>query len=142
MYARVVQDVRAALMLMSALALAVVIGFTRQAWADDEQQDGPIVAISPDGGELHADVAHDEGQADPEPAYWLGIQGQPLDSAVLRTHLQLADEVGVVVEDVVKDSPAEKAGLRRHDVLIDVNGEQISVQREGLIETVKSILNA
>ena len=45
---------------------------------------------------------------------------------MLRTHLQLADDVGVVVDDVVPDSPAEKAGLRKHDVLIEVDGEQIT----------------
>jgi hypothetical protein len=44
----------------------------------------------------------------------------------LRTHLQLAEDVGVLVENVVPESPAAKAGLRQHDVIVAVNGEPIS----------------
>jgi membrane-associated protease RseP (regulator of RpoE activity) len=97
--------------------------------ADDDSQDGRIVDLSADGtgGLGHSGSAPAAAeQAPAEPTYWLGIQGQPLDSAVLRTHLQLADDVGVVVENIVKDSPAAKAGLRVHDILIAVNGEQIT----------------
>ncbi|HYO25462.1 MAG TPA: PDZ domain-containing protein [Lacipirellulaceae bacterium] len=110
---------------------------------DDAHQEGRIVELSPEGdgralGDAARDEARDEQGEDDErqqaeeqqepapPAYWLGIHGQPLDSAVLRTHLQLADGVGVVVEEIVPDSPAEKAGLRRHDILLDVGGEQIA----------------
>src|SRR5262245_58203379 len=69
--------------------------------ADEEGQDGRIVDLSAEGtgGIDHAAAADHQEAA--EPTYWLGIQGQPLDSPVLRTHLQLADDVGVVVENVV-----------------------------------------
>lgn len=111
---------------------------------DDSHEEGRIVELSPDGDGRGLDDAardgtlddrgegpgqQDEGEQEHQepapPAYWLGIHGQPLDSAVLRTHLQLADGVGVVIQEVVPDSPAEKAGLRRHDILLDVGGEQI-----------------
>ena len=100
----------------------------RNAAADEEGQEGRIVDLSAQGADaaLNDPNVENADQAPAEPTYWLGIQGQPLDSPVLRTHLQLADDVGVVVENVMKDSPAEKAGLRNHDVLINVNGEQIT----------------
>lgn len=60
-----------------------------------------------------------------EQAYWIGIRGRSIESAVLRTHLQLAEGMGVVVEEVLADSPAAKAGLRKHDILLRVNGDAI-----------------
>ena len=46
----------------------------------------------------------------------LGRCSLSFESEVLRTHLQLAEDMGVVVEDVIADSPAAKAGLRKHDI--------------------------
>jgi hypothetical protein len=49
----------------------------------------------------------------------------------LRAHLDLPRGVGLLVQHVVKDSPAEKAGIKQHDVLhklddqLLVNGEQL-----------------
>ena len=64
-------------------------------------------------------------QGTEKPTYWLGVRGRSLESAVLRTHLQLAEDMGVVVEEVVPDSPAAKAGLREHDILLRCNGDAI-----------------
>jgi membrane-associated protease RseP (regulator of RpoE activity) len=120
---------QSALALLAVAVLGGMLTYARQATAEDKEE-GRVVSISPHGGDATAEeplapAATDEAR--PQlPTYWLGIQGQPLDSAVLRTHLQLADDVGVVVENVIEHSPAEKAGLRRHDVLIAVNGEQIT----------------
>jgi membrane-associated protease RseP (regulator of RpoE activity) len=123
---------RSAGLLTAAAASVAAFGGGVSALAEDEAQheEGRIVGISPEGdADLNIRhrqdlIADDEAQT--LPAYWLGIQGQPLQSDVLRTHLQLAEGVGIVIEDVVPGSPAEKAGLRRHDVLLNVGGEQIS----------------
>ena len=122
---------RSAFALLTVVALGAAIAYAQQATAEDKEQYGPVVTISPNDGPStldHAESAEATAGDHPhaQPKYWLGLQGAPLDSAVLRTHLQLADGVGIVVENVVKDSPAEKAGLRRHDVLIAVNGEQVT----------------
>jgi hypothetical protein len=120
------------LLIVAVAALAVTFTHARRAAADEEHQDGRIVELSPSGGANHevevADKAEEaaENQAPERPAYWLGLQGGPIDSELLRTHLQLADDVGVVIQNVVPDSPAEKAGLRKHDVLLEVGGQQIS----------------
>ena len=60
-----------------------------------------------------------------KPNYWIGIHGRSIESVVLRTHLQLAEDMGVVVEEVVADSPAAKAGLRKHDIILRANGNAV-----------------
>ena len=49
--------------------------------------------------------------------YYIGVSVVPVDRT-LRSHLKLAKDQGVVVTDVVKDSPAAKAGFLKHDVLL------------------------
>ena len=48
-------------------------------------------------------------------SYWLGVLCMPVDE-LLKTHLKI--EAGVVVEQVVPDSPAAKAGVRENDILL------------------------
>jgi len=48
------------------------------------------------------------------PGYWIGISLRAVDPALLA---QLKIEGGVIVEDVMPDSPAAKAGLKKHDVI-------------------------
>jgi hypothetical protein len=116
-----------ALAILALAATGTMFTYAGRALADEERQEGRIVDLSADGtGGVDRAKLPAEAEEPTAPTFWLGIQGQPLDSGVLRTHLQLADDVGVVVENVMKDSPAEKAGLRQHDVLIAVNGEQIT----------------
>lgn len=54
----------------------------------------------------------------------LGIEWSPVPD-VLREQLDLSDG-GVVVESVVKGSLAAKLGLKRFDVLVDVNGRAVA----------------
>jgi membrane-associated protease RseP (regulator of RpoE activity) len=117
-----------ALLIVAVAALAVTFAHAQQATAEEGHEDGRIVGLSADGAvPLEAKADHEATPQDAaRPAYWLGIQGAPIDSEVLRTHLQLADDVGVVVADVMPNSPAEKAGLRKHDILLEVGGVQIS----------------
>jgi len=99
----------------------VVAGLCAQAHAEDDTQlKGKIVRISPDPEKVAEEETIEE-----EPTYWIGISGRGVESAVLRTQLQLAADMGVVVEQVVADSPAEKAGLRRHDIILRANGKAV-----------------
>ena len=54
---------------------------------------------------------------------WIGLHVNVLPE-VLRTHLKL--EHGVLVEDVFADSPAAKAGLQKNDVLLAVDGNDVT----------------
>jgi len=38
----------------------------------------------------------------------------------------LGNQQGVIIQNVFKDSPAERAGLQRNDVIIDLNGQPVS----------------
>lgn len=49
--------------------------------------------------------------------YWIGIDGTPVDDA-LRSQLELPQGQGLLINQVVDDSPAARAGLKQHDVLI------------------------
>jgi Do/DeqQ family serine protease len=52
---------------------------------------------------------------------WLGVSIQTLDDDLIEA-LGLGSERGVLVSDVLAGSPAATSGLRRNDVIIDVDG--------------------
>ena len=56
---------------------------------------------------------------------WLGVLTKPV-SETLRVHLDVKE--GVVLDYVAPDSPASKAGLRQHDIILTVEGEPIGSQ--------------
>jgi len=55
---------------------------------------------------------------------WLGVMIQDITSA-LKNKLRLKDEKGALVADVTADGPAEKAGLKRGDVIVSFDGKEI-----------------
>lgn len=56
--------------------------------------------------------------------FMLGVFTMPATPA-LRAHLKLEKELGLVVEHILPESAAEKAGLKVHDVLIKAAGEEL-----------------
>jgi hypothetical protein len=56
------------------------------------------------------------------PVTFMGVAVSPA-SQELATHLPLDPGVGLVVETVSKDSPAEKAGLQKNDILTKLNDQ-------------------
>ena len=67
--------------------------------------------------------------------YWIGLQCYAVEDA-LRSQLKLAEGQGVVIESIVPDSPAAKAGLKRHDVLVKAAGKPIG-ELADLVEAVE-----
>ncbi len=55
---------------------------------------------------------------------WLGIQMQPI-TPELAASLGLKDAKGVIVADVVDNSPAEKAGFKQGDIVLALNGKTV-----------------
>ncbi len=60
---------------------------------------------------------------------WLGVMIQPVTEDLAKS-FGLTGEAGALVGDVVKGSPAEKAGIKRGDVILTFNGEKIDTANE------------
>jgi serine protease Do len=60
---------------------------------------------------------------------WLGVAIQPVTPPVARA-MGLKKPGGALVADVTAGSPAEKAGLRRGDIVVAINGEPVDETRE------------
>ncbi|QVL32140.1 PDZ domain-containing protein [Telmatocola sphagniphila] len=57
--------------------------------------------------------------------YYIGVQISTIEE-VLRTQLKVPANEGVVINEVVKDSPAEKIGLKKHDIILSLGKKGIS----------------
>jgi len=55
---------------------------------------------------------------------WLGVEAQPL-TPDLAAALGLAEPIGALVTRVTHGSPADKAGLKRGDVIVEIDGKKI-----------------
>jgi len=55
---------------------------------------------------------------------WLGVSIQPITPDLAR-QFNLKEEYGALVGDVIENSPAEKAGIMRGDVIIEYNGKKV-----------------
>jgi C-terminal processing protease CtpA/Prc len=68
-----------------------------------------------------------EGPAEvgPRPRGTFGVVVRPADDT-LAEQLGLKKDQGLVVERVMPDSPAEKGGIKPHDVLVEVNGKGVT----------------
>ena len=55
---------------------------------------------------------------------WLGVMIQKVTPELAKS-FKLDDESGALVGDVVKDGPAEKAGIKRGDVIVEFDGKDV-----------------
>ncbi|MBC8403263.1 MAG: PDZ domain-containing protein [Candidatus Marinimicrobia bacterium] len=62
---------------------------------------------------------------DVEPSAWLGVQIQSLTDQ-LRLYFGIKHDGGVLVSEVIKDGPAEKAGLKAGDIIMKIDDTNIS----------------
>jgi membrane-associated protease RseP (regulator of RpoE activity) len=62
--------------------------------------------------------------AEQKTEYYIGVSVDPVDDA-LRSQLGLSADQGVVISEVVSASPAEKAGVKKHDVVVEMSGKPI-----------------
>jgi len=60
---------------------------------------------------------------------YLGVQIQELTDG-LRDYFKVKSDAGVLISEVVEDSPAEKAKLKVGDIIVSVNGDGVSTTSE------------
>jgi S1-C subfamily serine protease len=58
---------------------------------------------------------------------WLGIQGLTLTPEIAEAAELPAGQEGVLVVEVIRNTPADQAGLRGGDQILDVNGQQVQL---------------
>lgn len=68
----------------------------------------------------------------------LGVRVE-VPSAVLADQLDLPKGQGLVIEDVTPDSPAAKAGLKSHDILLQFNGKPVPSNPAEFAEALRDI---
>ena len=57
--------------------------------------------------------------------YWIGTSVSPVSDDTAY-QLSLADGEGLLVREVVPESPAEKAGLQKYDILLEIGGQPVA----------------
>jgi serine protease Do len=60
---------------------------------------------------------------------WLGVSIQDL-TPELAEYYGIKDGIGALVGEVFKDDPADKAGIKPKDIIVEVNGNKISDSRD------------
>jgi hypothetical protein len=96
----------------------------------DEPATGRIVPISPGGGAevVLEDATDDAATADSAPAelskHWIGILLGRVSNE-MRAQLDLPEDQGVLVRRVVTDSPADQAGIKQFDIVLNANDKPV-----------------
>ncbi len=70
-----------------------------------------------------------------ERQYWTGLEIQAVDARVAR-YFGLKTVQGVIISDIQRGSPAERAGLRVGDIILSVNGERVD-DEESMLSIVE-----
>jgi serine protease Do len=100
-------------------------------------------------------------ETDDDGGGWLGIGIQELDTKV-RGKLDIDSDIeGILITEIYDDSPAQEAGLEKHDIIVSINGEkgkdlshfvklikakdpgadvEVQVYRDGKMKTVNATL--
>lgn len=97
------------------------------------QHDGnPILLVNVEessvvllAGEVLPHLARRPATVTGRPIAWLGAYGlQPLDAEVAKL-LKLENQAGVVLSDLLPDSPGARAGLQDRDIVVALDGEAL-----------------
>jgi len=96
----------------------VIQASLRAAVQEAQDQQRRIEVMQEPGDENTMVMLGDDG------ASWLGVESQEISSEKAK-ELKLPAERGVLLERIVPDSPAAKAGLKDNDVITEINGQRV-----------------
>ena len=133
-----------------AVEWALMVGFVFSAGAiaqaqQEEQPNDRVIKIgradqeaaNVDGGAVPLNRPTDGAIVQQEiPKYWIGLRGVVIgDDDPLRAHVDLPAHQGLLVHEIVPDSPAAKAGLKKYDILLRANDAELN-EMNNLVELV------
>jgi hypothetical protein len=128
-----------------ALMVGFIFGMGALVQAQDESKsDGDVVQIGKsDKADSSSNLppvgaVDDEESRTAPPKFWIGLLGGaiPADHP-LRSHVDLPENQGLLVADIVPKSPAENAGLKKYDILLKGNGKDLYEMKD-LVDLVMS----
>lgn len=91
--------------------------------ADGDQPEVRIYTVQTDGEAAPVEVVV-QGDSLQVSEYWIGVGCTPAEP-VLRSQLKLGENEGLVVIEVMPDSPAKNVGLQVHDVLVEAGDKKL-----------------
>jgi hypothetical protein len=92
---------------------------------------GAAPAARPRARQMEPPPAPQAGRADAGKPAYLGVTTGPV-SDDLRAHADVPDAVGLVITKIAPGSPADTAGLRLHDILLEFDGRPVASPLEFL----------
>lgn len=114
------------------LALGAVALMLSPTWAVAQRSEAEQLDI-----EIDAPGAPEESSESPAAGkYYLGIVPEEINP-LTRAQLGLDENIGVAVAMVAEQSPAAKAGLKQHDVVVAIDGKPLA-GRAQLLDTVQA----
>jgi hypothetical protein len=106
---------------------------------DGQEQSQRILRIdaAPAGDVLAVRLDDDQQKQEAEfGKYWIGVQINEVSPA-LRAQLNLEENRGVLIGEVLPDSPATKAGVKQYDILLAIGEHKIGTN-EDVLKAVKA----
>jgi len=93
---------------------------------------GKAVLVGPDGvrREVDLETGENKGTGEAIPKSWtIGASYQAV-SPILRSQLQLDDDVGLVIKQVLPNGAAAKSGLKANDIILYAEQKPVSNQKQ------------
>ena len=114
-----------------ALMVALVFGsgVIAQGQESDAATEDRVIQIGPSSSDSEARAGDVENAQPAVPQYWIGLLGGPVTDE-LRHHVELPEGRGLLVREVVPDSPAAKAGLQQYDIMVRANDTELKDMRD------------
>lgn len=67
---------------------------------------------------------------------WMGVYLDTVDTQI-SAYYRLAVDYGAIIMDVVKNGPADKAGIKRGDIIVEFNGEKIETADDLVVRVMR-----